>query len=125
MLVRRGAARDLDRAQTLVDAAIAEADAMGLIRLAGVSRLLDDRLNHRHQSRVDAVPAFGLSKRELEVLQLIVSGQADKEIAQALTISPRTVTTHVTSILNKLGANSRTEAAMIAVRVGLLKPAPR
>lgn len=61
-----------------------------------------------------------LSPREMEVLRLIAAGQVDKEIATALAISPRTVTTHVTHILNKLGASTRTEAAMIAVRSGIL-----
>jgi predicted ATPase/DNA-binding NarL/FixJ family response regulator len=57
-----------------------------------------------------------LSPRESEVLRLIADGQPDREIAEALCISPRTVTSHVTSILNKLGVNSRAAAAAYAVR---------
>ena len=57
-------------------------------------------------------PALGtLTGRETEVLRLLAEGRTDREIAQALTISPRTVTTHVASILHKLGTTRRAEAA--------------
>jgi DNA-binding NarL/FixJ family response regulator len=52
-----------------------------------------------------------LTGRETEVLRLLAEGRTDREIAQALTISPRTVTTHVASILHKLGTTRRAEAA--------------
>ncbi len=61
-----------------------------------------------------------LSPRELDVLRLLVEGQSDREIAEQLFISYRTVTTHVRSILNKLGVDSRTAAATYAVRHHLL-----
>lgn len=51
-----------------------------------------------------------LSKRELEILELISWGYSDKEIAYNLEISPRTVQTHVTRIVIKLGARNRTNA---------------
>jgi predicted ATPase/DNA-binding CsgD family transcriptional regulator len=60
-----------------------------------------------------------LTRREVEVLELLVEGRSDKEIGEALFISHRTAMTHVTNILNKLGVNSRTAAAAIAVRHGL------
>jgi non-specific serine/threonine protein kinase len=67
-------------------------------------------------------PAAGaaLSRRELEVLRLVAEGRADKEIAAALSLSPRTVGRHVGSILAKLGVDSRAAAAALAVRRGLL-----
>jgi non-specific serine/threonine protein kinase len=65
-----------------------------------------------------AVP-FGLSLREREVLALLCQRQTDPEIAETLFISYRTVTTHVTNIYNKLGVNSRREAAALAARHGL------
>jgi predicted ATPase/DNA-binding CsgD family transcriptional regulator len=63
--------------------------------------------------------AFGLSAREREVLQLLVTGYSDKEIAAALSISPRTASKHVGNILAKLGVSSRGEASVHAVREGL------
>lgn len=64
--------------------------------------------------------ASGLTPRELDVLRLVVDGRSDRQIAAALSISPRTVTTHVANILAKLGATSRTAAAMLAVRQRLV-----
>ena len=52
-----------------------------------------------------------LSDREEEVLRHLADGLTDREIAMALTISPRTVGTHVSSILHKLGVRNRAEAA--------------
>jgi two-component system nitrate/nitrite response regulator NarL len=53
----------------------------------------------------------GLSARELEVLKLVTDGLTDREIGAALGISPRTVGRHVGSVLDKLGARNRSEAA--------------
>ena len=66
------------------------------------------------------VGAFGLSPREREVLALLVAGHSDREIADALFVSYRTVTHHVAAILGKLGARSRAEAAVRGVRDGLV-----
>jgi predicted ATPase/DNA-binding CsgD family transcriptional regulator len=57
-----------------------------------------------------------LTPRELEVLALVASGMSDGEIAASLVISKKTVSVHVSSIKAKLGASSRVEVAMIAVR---------
>jgi DNA-binding NarL/FixJ family response regulator len=61
-----------------------------------------------------------LSQREREVLRLIADGASNQEIAAALRISIHTVGNHVSSILNKLGVDSRTAAAAQAVRLGLV-----
>jgi DNA-binding NarL/FixJ family response regulator len=61
-----------------------------------------------------------LSGREREVLRLVAGGQATKQIARALGITERTVKFHVTSILNKLGAENRAQAVALAARRGLL-----
>jgi DNA-binding NarL/FixJ family response regulator len=60
-----------------------------------------------------------LTVREREVLGLIVEGKDNNEIAAVLVISPETVKTHVSTVLGKLGAGSRAEAAVKAVRAGL------
>jgi DNA-binding NarL/FixJ family response regulator len=64
--------------------------------------------------------AEGLTDREVEILRLVARGRANKEIARELTIVEKTVKTHVSSILAKLGLQSRTQAALYAVRTGLV-----
>jgi predicted ATPase/DNA-binding CsgD family transcriptional regulator len=68
----------------------------------------------------EAAAQAGLTRREVEVLRLLAEGMSDREIAETLFISPRTAMTHVTNILNKLDASSRTAAATFAVRHGLV-----
>lgn len=63
-----------------------------------------------------------LSERENDVLRLLAQGYSNKEIAQSLSLSEKTVKTHVSNILSKLGVPSRTQAALYAVRVGLASP---
>jgi DNA-binding CsgD family transcriptional regulator len=62
---------------------------------------------------------IGLTRRELDVLRLLADGRSNREIADALFISPRTVTNHVASIISRLGVHSRAAAASYAVRSGL------
>lgn len=61
-----------------------------------------------------------LTERERAVLRLVAGGRSSKQIALALGISERTVKFHVTSILNKLGADTRAQAVALAARRGLL-----
>jgi DNA-binding NarL/FixJ family response regulator len=61
-----------------------------------------------------------LSPREREVLNLVASGLPNKAIARSLGISDHTVKFHVSSVLAKLGASSRTEAVTLATRLGIL-----
>lgn len=68
-----------------------------------------------------AAPAAGLTEREREVLLLIAQGCTNKEIAAKLVVSPFTARNHVIRILEKLGLSRRSEAAVQAVRLGLLK----
>lgn len=59
----------------------------------------------------DGLESAGLSAREREVLRFLSEGLTDREIGEALTISPRTVETHVSNLLHKLGVRNRAEAA--------------
>ncbi len=68
-----------------------------------------------------APPEIHLSDREHEVLALICQGLSNREIAQHLYVSPSTIKFHVSSILGKLGASSRTEAVSLAHQHGLVK----
>jgi NarL family two-component system response regulator LiaR len=61
-----------------------------------------------------------LTDRETEVLRLVARGQANKQIAGTLYVSEKTVKAHVSAILMKLGVQSRTQAALYAVRTGLV-----
>ncbi|MCW3015583.1 MAG: DNA-binding response regulator [Solirubrobacterales bacterium] len=64
--------------------------------------------------------AVALSGRELQIVRLIAAGQSNAEIAQTLVVARRTVATHVEHILAKLGARNRADAAVRALRLGLL-----
>jgi DNA-binding CsgD family transcriptional regulator len=72
----------------------------------------------------DGVVLAALTSREREVLRLIAAGRSNREIASVLFIAPKTASVHVSNILGKLGAASRTEAAAIAHREGLTAPEP-
>jgi DNA-binding NarL/FixJ family response regulator len=61
-----------------------------------------------------------LTEREIDVLRLLAQGQANKQIAHNLRIGEKTVKTHVSNILAKLSVPSRTQAALYAVRIGLV-----
>jgi DNA-binding NarL/FixJ family response regulator len=66
-------------------------------------------------------PFVPLSKREMEVLAQLTRGLSNKEIASELGISHQTVKNHVTSILSKIGAEDRTQAALYALRRGWVR----
>ena len=72
-----------------------------------------------HTSPVNA-SKYSLSQRELSVLASVALGLTDKQIAYKLGISPDTVRKHVASVRKKMGARSRTEASVRAVREGIL-----
>ncbi len=61
-----------------------------------------------------------LTARELDVLERIVAGRANKEIASDLSISEATVKTHINNLLGKLGVSDRTNAATVAIQRGLV-----
>jgi DNA-binding NarL/FixJ family response regulator len=63
---------------------------------------------------------LGITEREHDVLRLMVEGLANKQIAQRLGIGEKTVKTHVSRVLAKLGVEDRTQAAVLAIREGLV-----
>src|SRR5713226_5597128 len=63
-----------------------------------------------------------LTGRELQVLQLVASGQRNRDVAGALVMSVRTVESHMRHVMQKLGARNRTQAVVKAERLGLMVP---
>ncbi|HET7676362.1 MAG TPA: response regulator transcription factor, partial [Candidatus Limnocylindrales bacterium] len=78
-------------------------------------------VDHVLQQHAAAVAdPFGLSPRESEVLAILAEGRTNREIAERLFISDRTVAVHVRNILAKLGVSGRVEATSVAIRLGLV-----
>jgi NarL family two-component system response regulator LiaR len=72
-----------------------------------------------YQTRRDSAGLQSLTQREIEVLQLIATGLSNREIAERLVISQKTVKVHVSNILGKLNLSDRTQAAIYAIKQGL------
>lgn len=81
-----------------------------------IARKVMDHLKPPHLSENTS----HLSQRELEVLRLIVDGKSNPEIAKELYLSPNTIKTHVRGIMNKLSVDDRVQAAVVALRSGLV-----
>ena len=76
-----------------------------------------ERLTHRQRYQGQGMTE-GLTEREMEVLQAVAQGKSNREIGEALFISPHTVQVHVRNIFGKLDVNNRIEAVAYAVRQG-------
>ncbi|MAS36157.1 MAG: DNA-binding response regulator [Anaerolineaceae bacterium] len=113
-------------------------DLIGIIRdvadglfIVGEDRFTDRELRQWVNSNVEAATGpyaldpedhfVPLSPREMEILQFVVRGLSNKEIAKALRISHQTVKNHMTSILKKLNVQDRTQAAVTALRYGWVR----
>jgi two-component system, NarL family, response regulator YdfI len=100
--------------------AAVEAVAFGLVVLhPEVIELISLKQSNLHQKGLQN-PVQALTPREIEVLEMLGSGLANKAIATALNISDHTVKFHVSSIFQKLGVSTRTEAVAVGVRLGLI-----
>ena len=101
------------------------AEAFATERAAGAALGLDEALSECAKPLVasagdESDSGIGLSARELEILNLIADGHTNREIADRMSVSLRTVTTHTANAYNKLGVSSRTAAVAAARRRGLL-----
>jgi DNA-binding CsgD family transcriptional regulator len=116
-LLSRNGAGDREKAKSMLGESLSIATDLGMPPL--IAQVV--ALQERAESRPGKAPAFpdGLSLREVEVLRLIAAGKTDREIADELFISPRTVGHHVGNILNKTNTANRAEASTYAAMNGL------
>ena len=136
--------RELPDTEVLALTSVLEdASVVGAVRAGAIGYLLKDTKAHELRRAIKAAAAGqvqlspaaaarlmrevlaperpeALSEREAEVLRLLARGRANKEIGRDLGIAEKTVKTHVSSILGKLGVQNRTQAALYAGRVGLV-----
>ena len=116
--------KDADTSQ-VADAIRAAHAGEGFLSAGLVARVL------REFSRIDTLARRGrelsatLTRREVAVLELLAAGLRNRQIAQRLGLTEKTVRNHTSAILGKLHANDRTEAALIAARHGLGPPPPQ
>jgi DNA-binding CsgD family transcriptional regulator len=117
---RDGAAERLARAAPLADglSAVPLREQIGSLARRARLSVPAGSAGYRPEGR------FGLTAREVEVLRLVAAGRSNREIAAELFISAKTASVHVSNILAKLDATSRTEAAAIAHQAGLARSAP-
>ncbi|MCU0315400.1 MAG: response regulator transcription factor [Fimbriimonadaceae bacterium] len=85
------------------------------------TKVIEDFRRVKDDDDTDDTELYVLSDRETEILELIAKGMRNKEIANHLSIAEKTVKNHVSNILKALQVNSRTEAAMKAVRAKLVQ----
>ena len=116
-LLTRGDAGDREKARALLDEGLAVAQTLSM---SSLKKRIEDRL----QRLPDLPPESktypsGLTEREVEVLRLTAQGLTNKEIADRLFISFKTVGTHLSNIFEKTGAVNRTEASAYAIRQDL------
>ncbi len=128
----QSAARPVQQAHAIAErlgAAPIAAEAAALARRARLSLDPTRAPQQEPTPRTEKEPAdelarFGLTEREREVLLLLAAGRSNPEIAQALFISAKTASVHVSNILAKLGVSGRVEAAAVAHRLGFVPQSP-
>lgn len=123
MLLARGRAGDRERAGALLAPALATAEELGMATLARRGAALAEQLRSAAapQTAAPERPALpdGLSEREVQVLRLIAAGLSNREIADNLVLSVRTVETHLNRAYAKIGARGRGDAIAYVFRNGL------
>lgn len=93
----------------------------GIMHPAIAGRVMKEFARLHNERAADMEVFADLTDREREVLKLVASAKSNREIAEALFISEKTVKNHISNILFKLQANDRTEAALYAARHGLVE----
>ena len=108
------------RGESLLDPEVAARILDRFSSLMSQSPAADDSLAETEGASTELAHAPSLTPREMEVLALVAQGARNKDIAQDLVISERTVKIHVGNILGKLHVSNRTEAVAVAIKLGLL-----
>ncbi|MEO1522956.1 MAG: response regulator transcription factor [Cyanobacteria bacterium J06633_2] len=106
-----------------IDPAIANIVLQQVKQPMGAGTMMEDRtveIRAVEPEYEQIIESYPLTERELEILELIVSGCSNAQIAEKLFVTVGTVKTHVRNILNKLGVGDRTQAAVRALRSGLI-----
>ena len=119
LALAHGGRGSVARARTLFEQAQALFEQLGM---QGEAQRLSEQLEHlpgRSPTRHSRALPAGLSEREVEVLRLIVAGKSNRQIADELILSERTVANHLAHIFNKTGTDNRAAAAAFAIRHGL------
>ncbi|HEV8670329.1 MAG TPA: response regulator transcription factor [Candidatus Limnocylindria bacterium] len=111
-------------AQQLTNSIRTVADGFSLIYPSVARRVLDEFGQPRANAPSETDVYSDLTPREREVLRLVASGRANKEIGAQLGISERTVKTHISNIFSKLELTDRTQAALFVHNRGLLEKGP-
>ena len=128
-LVKAGATgyllKDADSSQ-IVKAIRAIAEGESLIHPSVASKILNEfSLLAKGKGRKPGRLEYGLTDREITVLRLVAEGKTNKEIANVLDLSEKTVKNHVRNIFHKLHVYDRTQAAVHAIRKGLIELDPK
>lgn len=114
-LASRGKPGDLERARILLDEGLSITEKLGMAPLKKkLETLRDETVQPPKEQR------NGLTNREVEVLELIARGMTNQEVGYELSVSDRTVAAHLRNIFEKVGAANRAEAAVYAIRNGIL-----
>jgi DNA-binding CsgD family transcriptional regulator len=127
-LIQRAQPGDLAEARDLLDKVLAVAEETGSVLVERKAKALLGHFSSREEPGRKAGagrPAWpdGLTNREVDVLRVVARGKTNQEIGFELFISPKTVDTHMRSILRKTASANRAEAAAYAARRGLAEPA--